>query len=317
MKNTQRTASQRSIFITASVKLTDRSSNAMRIYLQELNSDPLNKPLTHEEEMSMFREYTATEDKRVKDRIIRSNLKFVITVAKKYQVYELKFVNQKARIEDLVSEGNIGLVKAFDTFDPNAGNRFLTYAVWQIRQAITHYLNETLPDIPQPANRFIIDQWVKRATKALNGEGTEDPSIEQVVDKYNEIKDAKAPNLSINLLAKIRQDKKCFVSGSEPLMGEDNEGCIEDRFKSDHRTVPDYEIMDSSMKDTLDAILTKLLRPHEKEIVEHSYGINGKEEKTLDQIASLTGYTRERIGQILKQSIKKMETRKSVFASIF
>lgn len=326
MKNATHSARPgRSIVVSGSVKLTDRSSLAMKMYLQELNSDPKCHPMTPEEESRMFAEYKLTGDKRIRDRIITSNTLFVITAVKKYQVHEMRFVNEKARIEDMVSEGNLGLVQAFDNFDPTRGLRFLTYAVWLIRQQATHYLNEVLPDIPQPANRYIIDQWIKRTMSKLLTDGIEEPSIEQVVDTYNEIKDHKAPVLTVNLLAKIREDKKVFVSASAPMMDQKGNsdytfsegGSVEERIAADPRTIPDFDVTRESTRDSLNKILSRLLKDDEREIVEYTYGLNGKEEKTLDQIAYMTGYTRERIGQKLKLAMKKLEERKRAFNCVF
>jgi RNA polymerase primary sigma factor len=297
-------------FINNAVKLTDRSTESLRLYFSELSADK-HKPLSIIEEEFLFSNYKLNKCFKSKERIICSNMKFVISMAKKYIVYDVKFANDKVTLEDLISEGNIGLIKAFDTFDTTKGVRFLTYAAWYIRQSLQTYLNETIVDIPQPANRYIIDVWIKRSIYELNNNKIENPSPEQIVDMYNHIKKQEVPKLTVNLYAQINEDKKPFISASTSISGKDgSETTLSELFSADYKTIPDHNIVHESSQKSILKIVTKSLTELESNIIQLHYGMNGNEEKTLDQIADITGYTRARIGQILKIALEKLKTKK-------
>lgn len=303
--------------IDKAMKMTDRSTLSLKKYFSDLNTDKEIQPLTVEEERIMFAEYNITGDPKIKTRIIKSNMKFVITVTKKFLVHQFKFSNSKALLEDLINEGNIGLINAFDKFDTKMGTRFLTFATWHIYQQMQVYLQDTLADIPQPANRFSINQWVRKATNILISEGHLVPSLEQIVERYNAIKKLEVPKLTTNLLAQIRQDKNQFLSSDTKLQEDSDDMTIADTFRCNTKDWPDALEMQNSTRLSVKRVLNKVLTDKEREIIEYTYGLNGREEKTLHQLSDITEYTRERIGQIVKGALIKLHRYKRVLVEAF
>ena len=310
---------KRALGIHRSMKMTDRRSISLKKYFEELNTDKEIQPLTVEEERAMFAEYNITEDPKIKTKIIKSNMKFVITVTKKFLIHEFMFSNPKALLEDLINEGNIGLIKAFDKFDTKVGTRFLTFASWYIYQQMQIYLKDTLADIPQPANRFIIHRGVGIATKILEVEGNLSPSLEQIVERYNIDKRPVDPKLTTNLLTQIREDTNPFISSDMMLNKEDSSDSMAlcDTFKCNTNDWPDAIEMQNSTRLSVKRVLNKVLTDKEREIIEYTYGLNGREEKTLDQLSDITEYTRERIGQIVKGALIKLHRYKRVLVEAF
>lgn len=291
-------------------KLTNRDQLSVAKYLNELQQDPETKPLSPQEEASLFTEYKLTGSKRIKDRLIKANLRFVITLAKQYE-------SDKAKIEDLIQVGNIGLIKAMDKFDVTVGTRILTFAGWDIRQEIQAYVNEELADIVQPANRTRIKSAIKKVTQMLIVEGNENPAIEQIVEKYTQVKDKHLPELTPVLLAQINANHKPFVSASLGFAGknpQEPDFVLEDTFVASADYNTDAEIMANDIKSEVKMILQSL-SDREREIVEYTFGLNDKEEKTPEQIADIMGYTRERIGQLLHGALNVLRTRKNKVAN--
>ena len=306
--------------IEKAMGMTDRSTLSLKLYFDELSNDKAITPLSAEDEKLLFTEYEKTSDEKIKTRIIKSNMKFVITVTKKFLVHKLMFRNQKACLEDLINEGNLGLIKAFPKFDYKKGNRFLTFASWDIFQQMQHYLEDTLADIPQPANRFAINQCVAQSTRLLISEGFDTPSPEQIVDRYNKIKKDGVPLLTTNLLAQIKQDQKPFLSSDakiETNSSGDDTMTISDTFKCENGDLPDSEEMENSTRISVRKILNRVLSEKEREMIEYTYGLNNREQKTLDQLSDISGYTRERVGQILKGALGKLNKQRKALSEAF
>lgn len=302
--------------------LTDRSVNSLVQYLQEI-SGPNFDPLNAQEEYDEFIKYRAG-DLRAKDKIIKANMRFVVTAAKSYLTYDMKFTNDKAVLEDVIAAGNIGLILALDRYDHTKGFKFLTFAAWYIKLHIGIFLNETLADIRLPANLFRIEKDIAKATSLLKSEmNIDEPSINMVVDKYNQVKDKLAVSLTTGLLTEVRHNKKSFVSSSASISGsrsngsgQDDDMLLSDTFKQGNEFEPDSDMLKESRFKILDHNLSKKLNEREKLIVEYTFGLAGKEEKTLQQISDITDLTRERIGQILTGAINKLKENKQLFKTI-
>lgn len=294
------------------IRHTDLSTTSVKLYMSELSSNKRFKPLSVDEEYDMFKEYYLTNDIKIKERIISSNMKWVITQAKMYLSYSS---GTKATLGDLISEGNIGLILAFNTYSINKGVRFLSYAQHYIKREILAYLNNTLVDIPQPSNRYIIDKNIKKALEQLSIYGISNPSLEQIVDVYNIIKMPKHNIISTNLLAKIQQDKLPFISSSLQMNDKDD-SILEDYFIADNSYKADNLVNNQLIKENTLKLLGNILKPNEFDIIIHTYGLLDNEEKTLEQVANITSYTRERVGQILKIALTKLQQHKIKFCNI-
>ena len=302
--------SKKHVAITNKLTIIDNISIAR--YLNELSSNKDTMPLDADEEQALFIEYKRTGSEAIKNRLVMANLRFVVTIAKQFD-YE------KALLEDMINEGNMGLIKAIDKFDHTQGNRFLTFATWDIRQGINRYIHETLADIVQPGNRYRIHRVLKEARRRLLRDGNHTPTDEQLVELYMKLKKQTDPTITANMLAHINNETRGFISSNRPISdrfgGGTDDLTQEDLYQSGEEYRTDAEIKKNENKMLLNSVLSRLPE-RERTIVEYRFGLNGREEKTLDQLSELMGFTRERIGQLIKASLKEMESSKEVLFSV-
>lgn len=289
-------------------------AKSLQQYLSEINKKDL-APLTSAQEYELFHEYHSVKGTdpiralQIRNKIVGSNLRFVITIAKQYEY-------PKAKREDLVSEGNIGLFRAFDKFDYLRGYRFLTFANYYINLQINDYIKTVLADIVQPGNRQRVETLMNKAEMILRKKGNHTPTYDQLIEVYNTIKDPTDLQLDVRSYNEIKMQKKDFSSMSQTL-GHDNDGdmTLGDTFRSNVENNADYEINKEETKMELDNLLHRALNPLEIEIVEFKLGLNGKEQKTLEQIADIIDrqpkYTRARIGQIYEKALEKLREHKN------
>lgn len=301
--------------ITIQLRLTNKDQQSVALYLKELNSDQQTKPLSKEDEAKLFTEYRNNPNTRLKDRLIKANLRFVVTVAKQYEKRA-----DKVLLCDIIQHGNIGLIKAIDRYDVSIGTRFLTYAAWYITQEIDKYFNDILPDIPQPGNREKIKRAINKSNSLLISNGILEPSIEELVEEYKKLRilDHSLPEITVSSLNRINQTHKSFISSSTEFnlsKGHDSDFQLQDTFKSESCDEPDYETNIIDGQTTVNLILDTLTEK-ERQIFEMSFGLNGQEEYTPEQISDRLGFTRERIGQILRGTIKNLQDRKKEIKSL-
>lgn len=296
-------------------KHTNGATHALSLgtYLAEISKKNM-APLTAPQELQLFQEYAQIKDTNpvrsleIRDKLIMSNLRFVITIAKQYDY-------PKVKLEDLVSEGNIGLFRAFDKFKPELGYRFLTFANSYINLCIKDYLHTTIADIVQPANRQRVDRLMNKAEMLLRKKGIHNATDEQLLAVYDTIKDPTDLNLDLATFQQMKRDKSNFSSMSKTLGHQgDGEMTLGDTLRSNAEFDADYEIKKLESQQEINCLLDVVLTPNEKLIVEYKLGLNGKEEKNLEQITDLihreTKYTRTRIGQIYENAINKIKEHK-------
>lgn len=285
-------------------KLTILDQQSLALYLNELSIDKNTVPLSPDQEYALFVEYKMNGSKEIKERLIKANLRWVITIAKQYTY-------PKARTEDIISEGNIGLMKAIDRFDPTRGFSFLSYATSYIRQAIKLYIDDVLIDIAQPANRYRINRLIIKAERILQQQYDEYyPTSEQLIEVYMRIKESTDPRLTAADLNEIKKQAQGFVSMESQLSDTDKEEMtLAGTFKSGSEYNADFEISKNDKNYEINKMLNSL-SSREKTIIEYSFGLNGCEEKTLEQIADIIDLTRERVGQLLAGSLIKLKSQK-------
>lgn len=290
------------------IKLTIIDQESIGKYLQEVRIDKDTKPLTKQEEIDLFNEYKLTASEKVKTRIIKANLRWVISLAKQYSY-------PKIRLEDLINEGNIGLITAFDKYELDKNVRFATFATFDIRLAINSFIHETGVDIPQPANRTRVNALLKKANLDLRMVGIENPSDEELLEVYDRIKKPTDLKLDLLLLQEIRMNTGNFVSMSTSLSSDGDTLTVGDFISASNDYNADKNIMHSEENSIIVNKLRTILSEREFEIVKLHFGLNC-EEKTLEQISEFLGYTRERIGQILQGSLKKLQGHKKLMFEI-
>lgn len=274
--------------------ITDRQGESLDKYLFDIAHIPM---ITPDEEETLASDIKAggRKGQRAKEKLVKANLRFVVSVAKQYQHKGLSLI-------DLIDEGNIGLIKAADKFDATRGFKFISYAVWWIRQSILQALADQGRMVRLPLNQV-------GALSKINGEIAKFEQANQrkpTAEELSEITDIDRDRLEKTLKADIRH-----TSIDAPFQ-EGEDGNLSDVLPSDDNSVNQAVDRESMLTDLGD-IFNRVLKPREQDIVRRSYGI-GCSEEGAEEIARHFGLTRERVRQIREKSIDKI--RHSGYASI-
>ena len=255
-------------------------TESLAIYLKEINNIPL---LTPDEE----KEYAilATKgDKKAKQKLIDSNLRFVVKIAKRYRNNGLSF-------SDLISEGNIGLMLAADKFDPSKGFRFISYAVWWIKQTILKAISEKSKIIRLPVNR-------------INELSRIETEHEKKGESVAEI--AKSMNIDTPTLNSMLNVSQKPLSFDEPIKKNEPDSLVADLIKDEIHPSPETEVVNQSLKDEIQTMLSTLSN-REATILKYRFGLSGEEPHSLLEVGMELNLTKERIRQIEKKSIEKLK----------
>lgn len=262
----------------------------MQTYLQEINRYPL---LTAEEERELGWRIINDQCPQARDRMIKSNLRLVVSIAKKYS-------NRGLPITDLIEEGNIGLMRAVEGFDPAQGARFSTYGSWWIKQGIKRALMNANQPIHIPAYMVeLIAKW-KMHSRLLKAELGHEPTMEQL---------AEAMDLPVKKVQIIKRAVKAFNAPNQAPRDIDGEAVGLDALVQDYRvSTPD----DQSLRSEELGILRRLMETiddREAEILRLRFGLDGSEPLTLKEIAAEVGISRERVRQIIEESLERLNER--------
>ena len=271
----------RQLKITKSI--TNRKEPSLNRYLQEIGSEP---PLTIEEEIDLAQRIKKG-DRRALDKLTKANLRFVVSVAKQYQ-------NQGLSLSDLINEGNMGLIKAAEKFDETRGFKFISYAVWWIRQSILQAIAEKSKMIKLPLNQVGTASKISHASSKFEQEFERRPSLNEIADTLDlpEEKIEEAINASSRA-----------VSVDAPLSDSEGNSLI-DVIPNDSIPDTDEEMLMESLREEISRALN-FLDERERVVIESYFGI-GQPELTLEEIAKKCGLTRERVRQIREKAIRKL-----------
>jgi RNA polymerase primary sigma factor len=275
------TATKRTI-TKQNVRSGDESTLAL--YLREINRIPL---LSREEEDGIARE-AARGSKKAQDKLVSANLRFVVNVAKKYQ-------GQGLPLEDLISEGNIGLLNAVQRFDVDKGYHFISYAVWWIRQAILKAICEKSRMIRLPLNRVNELVQIEKARKFVQ-DGTE-AEIREV---------ARLLNMDPDRVAELLNISRDMISLENPVYEEKNSSSLGDFIEADQYRSPDAQVVESALQDDIEMVLDTLDKK-EAEVIRFRYGLGNKAPLSLKEIGDRFDLTKERIRQIEKKALKRLQ----------
>ncbi len=264
-------------------QITNRDSQSVEKYLQDISKLPM---VTPEEEASLAREIRAGSDAAL-EKLVMANLRFVVSVAKQYQ-------HQGLTLSDLINEGNLGLIKAAGRFDETKGFKFISYAVWWIRQSILQALAEQGRLVRLPQNKIGAYNRANKAIIAFEQEHERQPSVEEL-SKILEMSETELSNIFTSNTRHASLDAP--VTDSEDVsMGELLEGSND----------TDDNVMQDSLRNEIFRIL-KSLSPRESEIVMAYFGLGGSEGPTIEQIGQKYDLTKERIRQIKERAIKRLQ----------
>lgn len=275
----------RALVITHNI--TRRDSMSIEKYLNEVSKYDV---LTPEEELRLFRRYKEG-DEMAFQKIIRSNLRFVISVAKQYQHTGLS-------LDDLINEGNIGLIKAAQRFDETRGFKFISYAVWWIRQSILQAIGEKSKKIRLPANYQSRIQEVVRTRNELYQQLEREPSLAEIA-AVTELKESDIENC-------LRDVKYC-KSLDEPVGDDDDSASLEEMLADAVLPSPDSDLVGT---ESLRIELTELLgalSTREAEILSMYFGLNRKQPLSLQDISDYLDLSRERVRQIKDRALRKLK----------
>ena len=263
--------------------ITNRESASLEKYLQEIGKEEL---LTVEEEVELAQKIRKG-DRKALERLTKANLRFVVSVAKQYQ-------NQGLTLPDLINEGNVGLIKAAEKFDETRGFKFISYAVWWIRQSILQAIAEQSRIVRLPLNQVGSVNKINKALNKFEQENERRPSIEEIA-ATTDIPEEKVDDA---LKANTRH-----VSVDAPF-SDDDSGSMLDVMTDSNAPSVDKELLMESLREELRKVLDTL-KERERLVIKHYYGID-TQEKTLEEIGSKYGLTRERVRQIREKAIRKL-----------
>jgi RNA polymerase primary sigma factor len=262
----------------------DADRDILDQYLFEVSKTPL---LTPQQEMAIAR-LVQSGDADAMQELIKRNLRFVISVAKKYQ-------NRGLGLSDLIGEGNLGLLTAARKFDPDQGVKFISYAVWWIRQSILAALARQGRTVRVPLNRTADLSRITRTAETLRQELRREPTPEEI---------AQQTGLAVDVVRSLSALNNTEVRLDAPLEAEGDRTMI-DRFIADEQGDPEEQAMERFLTEQIDMAL-RSLAPRDAKVLRLYFGLDGGREHTLEEIGGMLGVTRERVRQLRDRALKRL-----------
>lgn len=265
-------------------QFTSRETKSLDKYLQDIGKVDL---LTADDEIDLARRIKDGDEPAL-ERLVKANLRFVVSVAKQYQ-------NQGLTLVDLISEGNLGLIKAAKRFDETRGFKFISYAVWWIRQSILQALAEQSRIVRLPLNRVGALNKIGKAFNELEQQLEREPSSDEL---------AEALDMDKLELAGALKIAGRHVSVDAPMSDGENSKLL-DILTSSESPDPDHTLMDESLRNEIDSTLSQLT-PKESEVIKLYFGFNNEHPMTLEEIGEKFNLTRERVRQIKEKALRRL-----------
>jgi len=256
-------------------------------YLRDISIYPL---ITREEEAALARRIREN-DQEALDTLVRSNLRFVVSVAKKYQ-------NQGVSLSDLINEGNLGLIRAAHKFDETKGIKFISYAVWWIRQSILQALAEQSRIVRLPLNKIGSINKINKAFAKLEQEFERPPTAAELAEMLD---------MTLDEVKQSMKNSGRHVSMDAPLKdGDDSSSTMYDVMRTGDSPAPDTDLMNESLRKEIERSL-RTLTPREGDVIRLYFGLNGEHPMTLEEIGERFDLTRERVRQIKEKAIRRLK----------
>lgn len=267
------------------------ADDSVRLYLREIGKIPL---LTPEEEAELAQRIVKG-DKKAKDKMVESNMRLVVSIAKRYGGRGLDFL-------DLIQEGNTGLLRAVEKFDPSKGFKFSTYATWWVRQAITRAIADQARTIRIPVHMVETINKVLRTTRKLTSELNREPTNEEIAKALDMEPD------KVDYVMRIKQDI-ASLDASIGREGDDEDSVLGDFVEDEERDSPEDSAANQILKEQLSEIIATLT-DREQKIIRLRFGIGGGRPHTLEEVGAEFDVTRERIRQIEAKALSKLRKNK-------
>lgn len=268
-------------------QVTNRETASLDKYLQEIGREQM---ITADEEVELAQRIK-NGDRRALERLTRANLRFVVSVAKQYQ-------NQGLTLPDLINEGNLGLIKAAERFDETRGFKFISYAVWWIRQSILQALAEQARIVRLPLNKIGTINKINRAYSELEQKYERPPTADELAEFLGVMVDDVKQSMANN---------GRHVSMDAPLTeGDESSSTMYDVLPNTYMNNPEKELVSESLRKDIERSLSTLTT-REGEVVRMFYGLNGKYPLTLEEIGEQFDLTRERVRQIKEKAIRRLK----------
>ena len=269
----------------------DVSDDSVRLYLREIGKIPL---LNAEEELALAKKVVAG-DKKAKDKMAEANMRLVVSIAKRYSGRGLDFL-------DLIQEGNTGLLRAVEKFDPDKGFKFSTYATWWIRQAITRAIADQARTIRIPVHMVETINKLLRTQRRMTQELNREPTIEELA------KELEMEPEKVEYVIKIKQDIQSLDAGVG-RDGEDEDSVLQDFIEDEDSATPEESATNQLLKEQVQSVLSTL-SDREQKIVRMRFGLDNGKSHTLEEVGQEFAVTRERIRQIEAKALAKLRKHK-------
>jgi len=266
-------------------QVTNRETASLDKYLQEIGKVEL---ISAEEEVQLAQRIKQG-DRFALEKLTKANLRFVVSVSKQYQ-------NQGLSLPDLINEGNLGLIKAAQRFDETRGFKFISYAVWWIRQSILQALAEQSRIVRLPLNKIGAINKINKAYARLEQEFEREPNPEEIAGLLE---------ISENEVKESMRNSGRHISMDAPLV-QDEDNTMYDVLRSDDTPTPETELLYDSLRREIDRAISTLT-PREADVVRLYFGLNGSHPMTLEEIGEKFDLTRERVRQIKEKAIRRLK----------
>lgn len=268
-----------------SQQITKRESKSLEKYLQDVSKEEM---ITAEEEVELAIKIQSG-DERALNRLVRANLRFVISVAKQYQ-------NTGLTLEDLINEGNLGLIEAAKRYDHTKGFKFISYAVWWIRQSILKAAADNSRTIRLPHNRLGEIQKISKASNEFEQKNERTPTA----DELSDLTEMDVAKVEMSLKMSKKQ-----ISIDAPMSNDDDNNSLVSVLENSDTPDPSDNLLQESLSQDLERTLS-YLKGMEAEVIRLFYGLGGTSEMTLEEIGNTFGLTRERIRQIKERGLRRL-----------
>ncbi|MDZ4663954.1 MAG: RNA polymerase sigma factor RpoD/SigA [Bacteroidota bacterium] len=267
-------------------QITNRETASLDMYLQDIARVEL---ITADEEVVLAKKIR-DGDQRALDKLVKANLRFVVSVSKQYQ-------NQGLSLPDLINEGNLGLIKAAQRFDETRGFKFISYAVWWIRQSILQALAEQSRIVRLPLNKIGAINKINKTFSKLEQQLEREPSFDEISEQIDLLPED---------ISDILRNSSRHMSMDAPLSFGEDAGNMYDLMENDTSLKPDRELMSESLKQEIDRALSTLTG-READVVKLFFGLAGAHAHTLEEIGEKFELTRERVRQIKEKAVRRLK----------